>query len=75
MAKNNQKLPSISELVLKFLRKGENWDKKTLSLSVYWVKLILSFILGLALGFLKVEGATGNLIYLLVPALMQFYVC
>ncbi|KAK8882643.1 hypothetical protein M9Y10_045285 [Tritrichomonas musculus] len=74
MAKNNQKKLSIPELISKFLRKGERWDKKTLSLSVYWVKLILSIILGCVLGALKIQGATGNLIYILVPALMQFYV-
>lgn len=74
MAKNNENKLSIPELISKFLKRGENWDKKTLSLSVYWVKIILSFIMGIILGALKVEGATGNLVYLLVPALMQFYV-
>lgn len=74
MAKRKSKVPPIPILLQKFITKGEQWNKKSLSHAIYWVKFFLSIILGIILGFMKIHGAIGNLIYLSVPLLLQFYV-
>ncbi|KAH0786522.1 hypothetical protein GPJ56_009593 [Histomonas meleagridis] len=75
--KDNQKQPkkeSPISLVTRLITKKGPWEKKNLSLAIYWTKLILSIIVGLIVGIIRIQGAIGNLIYIAVPVVMQFYV-
>lgn len=61
-------------LISRLVTKTGPWDKKSLGLAVYWSKLILSVVLGIVVGLIGLKGAIGNLLYLSVPFLLQFYV-
>ena len=65
---------SILHLLSKFSKKGETWNKKSLSRAVYWAKFFLGLALGAILGILRIQGSTGNMIYISIPILIQYYV-
>lgn len=73
MGNKEQKESPIS-LVTRLATKAGPWNKKSLGLAIYWSKLLISIILGIIVGFVGIAGALGNLLYLSVPFLMQFYV-
>ena len=68
------KKESPISLIARLITKKGPWEKKDLSLAIYWSKLFLSIIVGLIVGIIRLQGAIGNLIYLAVPIIMQFYV-
>jgi hypothetical protein len=52
-----------ARLVTRFLTNTGPWDKQSLSLASYWVKLLLSLIIGSLAGFLELSGMATHLCY------------
>ena len=62
-------------LVLRFVRKEGPWEKKPLLEAVFWVKMILALVAGIALGVFRITGAIGNLVFIAVCGFaIQLYV-
>ena len=52
-----------------FTRNHEPWTKETLGTAIYFLKIILSLIFGLVVGFMRISGYIGNIAYIICVAI------
>jgi hypothetical protein len=64
MVKTGEREGVIS-LIRRFALQIGPWEKRPLADAIFWVKLIVSFALGLLFGAFQLTGILGNIIFIL----------